>query len=235
MKYIIINTKNYFDKYKMEAFINKFKDYLIRKNVILCPSSVYFSSLQCNNYSLCSQDFSLNIPFNNGISIDQLISFNIKYCIVGHADNRDFDNQNKNTINQKLEKLLKQGIVPILCIGEKEKNNNIENKISTIFAEMNQDLKNISTELVNKIIFAYEPRWAINENIELDFEEIKTIISKIKENLILKYNIKPIVMYGGNVGINNIKLLNNNLIDGFLIGSACTNYCELMQILEENT
>ena len=55
----------------------------------------------------------------------------IKYCIVGHSERREKYNEKNETINQKVEILINNKIIPILCVGETLQNreNNQSNMV----------------------------------------------------------------------------------------------------------
>ena len=125
-------------------------------------------------------------------------------------------------INKKVIKLLDNGIIPILCIGEKleERQNKLTETV--IKNELNGDLNNLSPELVEKIIIAYEPIWAIGTGLTPTLEEIDESMKFIKNYITTTYNVSKVtVLYGGSVSDKNIDELNTvESIDGYLIGGA---------------
>jgi len=91
--------------------------------------------------------------------------------------------------------------------------------------ELCNDLKNLSSKSVEKIIIAYEPIWAIGTGLTPTLEEIDESMKFIKEYIKNSYNIeKIVVLYGGSVSDKNIDELNKiESIDGYLIGGASSN------------
>ena len=88
--------------------------------------------------------------------------------------------------------------------------------------ELTGDLKDLSPELVEKIIIAYEPIWAIGTGLTPTLEEIDAAMNFIKDYVKTKYNVeKTTILYGGSVSDKNIDELNTvDSIDGYLIGGA---------------
>ena len=124
---------------------------------------------------------------------------------------------------------------PILCIGEtlKEKNENLaESVIDKQLSILSKNLKN------KKLTIAYEPVWAIGSGDVPSNQYIDQMLSSIKNRLKSLYsdadlqNIK--LFYGGSVDASNVnQLLNVELIDGFLIGSASANFEKFKDIVKQ--
>mgnify|MGYP004556245385 CR=1 FL=1 len=234
MKIFVANHKNYMDNDEMIKYINHFKKYEQRKNIIICPSSIYLSMFKETFLNIGSQDFDLKCPMNGGISLKQLTSLKIKYIIIGHSDNKKYKNEDSKLINKKLLKSLEKGFVPILCIGEDI--NNINDSMNIIKKQIDEFLEDINYSLLKKIIFAYEPVWAISDGInKVDVSQninLKDIIKSIKLYLNEKYNLDSLVLYGGSVNKYNIDSLNDiDEIGGYLIGKSSTSIDEFDYII----
>ena len=89
------------------------------------------------------------------------------------------------------------------------------------------DLKNI--------IIAYEPVWSIGTGQIPKSEELRKIFRFIKYEFKKKFNKKsyPVVLYGGSVNENNVKMLSSiSEIDGFLIGGASQSPKKFIDIIK---
>ena len=95
-------------------------------------------------------------------------------------------------------------------------------------------LSEIPGEYVDKIIFAYEPVWAINNpDICVDCNYVDKIASYIKNYFEVTYGVRPSLLYGGSINLSNIDELNKiDSLDGFLIGGASTEVDAFNQILD---
>lgn len=233
MKYIVANHKNYLTLDEVLEYTSK----LIpckNNNLIICPSDMFLHLFKSDKYYLGSQYVSNTIPFTGGASTDQLISMGVKYTIVGHSDNRIKQNESNEIVNSKIKSLISYSITPIVCFGELSKAS-LNDTLSTLTVEINSMLSEIPAEYVNKIIFAYEPVWAINNpDIYIDCNYVDKIASYIKNYFEVTYGVRPSLLYGGSISLSNIDELNKiDSLDGFLIGGASAKVDVFNQILDK--
>lgn len=225
MKLVIGNQKMSMNRDDVVNFVNELK--MIEMGnvpVIICPSFPYL-----NYYEGVVKVGAQNVSFNdNGaytgeVSGEQLKSLNVSYCIIGHSERREYQKETDQDINKKLKKLLENSITPILCIGEKLTEREEKLTETVIKNELDGDLKDLSTEDVEKIIIAYEPIWAIGTGLTPNNAEINEMMLFIKSYLKEKVNCTPLILYGGSVSDKNIDELNKiDSVDGYLIGGAST-------------
>lgn len=222
MKYIVANHKNCLSLKEVLEYREKLLPSPSNK-LVVCPNDMFLYLFKDSSFSLGSQYVSNIVPFTGGASVDELVSMNVKYTIVGHRDNRVNNGENIDNIVSKIKLLLDSGITPIVCLGN-EKKSEVSEVLSTLSVEINKMLNEISTEDVNKIIFAYEPYWAINNpEVLVDYNYVENIISSIKNTFDNLCDNVPAILYGGSVNLSNISELNKiDIIDGFLIGGAST-------------
>ena len=223
-KIVIGNQKMYMNKEDVLAFVNMLKETnMDNKEVIVCPTYPFLEYYN-DVVPVGAQNVSINDngAYTGEVSAFQLKSLNIPYCIVGHSERREYNKETDDEINKKVIKLLDNGITPILCIGEKleERQNKLTETV--IKNELTGDLNNLSPELVEKIIIAYEPIWAIGTGLTPTLEEIDESMKFIKDYVTTTYNVSKVtVLYGGSVSDKNIDELNTvESIDGYLIGGA---------------
>lgn len=239
MKYVIGNQKNYLDRMGVIDFIEKYKGFNTNCKVIVAPSSIFFGLFEKTTFKLCGQNVSYdsNNPYTGEINASQLKSMGVNYCIVGHSERRKTFNESNEVINLKISELLKQSIIPILCIGEDriEKENDLTEEV--LYGEIINSLNNINFK-DSEIIIAYEPVWAISDGIHPSTipsnDEIELVALYIKKLVKDKFNLTAIVLYGGSVNPKNIDMLNQvQSIDGYLIGGASKKADEFLQIIEK--
>ena len=119
MKLVIGNQKAYLTKEQLTDFVEKIKE-LNNKNVIICPSSIYFGMFDNVKVLLGAQDVSKfdGDATTGDISFKQLKSMNINFSIVGHSERRQLLKESIEDTNIKVRKLLDNNMIPILCVGE---------------------------------------------------------------------------------------------------------------------
>src|SRR3989344_7044012 len=112
-----------------------------------------FGELAAQDLSLVSKGY-----LTGEVTIEILKSFGVRLVISGHSERRALG-ELPGLINQKVKLALKNGLVPLICIGEKEKD-----KDGLHFDYLRQDLKTILSQISKneaaKIAIAYEPQWA---------------------------------------------------------------------------
>lgn len=218
MKWII---NNYKDNLVEESYLDTLKEKNYENiKLILCPNDKQLSLFKPNYLLLGSQDVGYYYQ------IEDLVKHGVKYTIIGHSDTRKKYQETNEIIHEKIKMLVKNNICPILCIGEETKDSNV---LEVVEKEL-EVLKNIK---LNNILIAYEPIWAIGTGKIPDIQKLTEALLYIKNKVISLININPILIYGGSVNENTIKVLNQiNLIDGYLIGSASLNIASLEKIIE---
>jgi triosephosphate isomerase len=59
-------------------------------------------------------------PFTGEISAAMLVSVGCRYAIIGHSERRQMFAESDQSVNKKLAAAFKNGLIPVLCIGESE-------------------------------------------------------------------------------------------------------------------
>lgn len=229
MKLIIANLK-------MNLTLDKILDYkkIINEkqdNLIIAPPYIYLDVMKSQNYDIASQDgyYVDNGAYTGEVSFNQLKSMGVNYSIIGHSERRQKFNETNNIVKEKYLSSLRNGITPIVCVGE-TKEERLSNKTFDIIEEEIKVLMDSKTE---SIIIAYEPIWAIGTGLTPTLEEIESVHKFIKE-ILNKYNLNSKILYGGSVNLNNIKEFSkSDHIDGFLIGSASLDPNNLLNMINE--
>ncbi len=234
-KLIILNMKMFMHKKQIKDYIHVLKNSVLNENIVVCPTTIfipYFIGLKC---SIGIQNISQYTygAFTGEVSARQCVDLGIKYAIIGHSERRQLFHETNEEIKKKVEQAINNKLKVVLCIGEtrQEYNNHQTNKI--IEQQLEEVYRYISYNKLKNIIVAYEPIWSIGTNNILNSSLIVDRINYIKDYIKQKFNIEPIVLYGGSVNSNNIKdLITINKLDGFLIGSASNSLNQFTKILE---
>ena len=245
---------------------NKLNDEKIKDTIVLCPPFVYISNFNLTNKKifLGSQDISMNenTKSTGQISPQMLKEFKVKYSIIGHSERRELGETDAQ-IAQKTYVALKNGIVPIVCVGEQSKENGtaeIKKQTNYVLKQLVENLKKLTNEKsdinqpkinntkidiaktnstkfnfakidLNKIVFAYEPVWAIGTHHTAINQQIDKVAKLIKTEC-KKFNLDCKVLYGGSVNGENYNTLKTCAIDGMLVGSAALNINEFLKIIK---
>lgn len=157
----------------------------------------------------------------------------ISHVLVGHSDRRYGLGETDEVINQKLKKALGDGIAPILLVGEREG----ESREDILKSQLKKDLVDISADQLSKILFCYEPVWAIstNPNGHPDTpESALEAIGFIQNFLTKNYKLKTLnYLYGGSVNESNVAdFLSKPEISGAIVGKASLDSKQFNKILK---
>jgi triosephosphate isomerase len=149
-----------------------------------------------------------------------------KYAIIGHSERRSYFGETDVTVNIRVISALTNDIVPIMCVGETLFENQKRMTLDVITRQMEIGLQNISSEIAEKIVIAYEPVWAIGTGLACDpvtandiiFHAIRTPLKNIFGERVAQ---AVRVQYGGSVNGNNAyDYFSQPEIDGALVGGA---------------
>lgn len=239
MRKIIIaaNWKKYLNQEESVSLVSQLNDLFNLKNynhqVMLFPDANHLPSILKeieNKYGLLT--FGVQDPsFINKISdlLSDTFYEKISLSIVGHSDRRINHKEDNDTTLKKFSELKNySGLCPVLCVGETEAQKNDGSTLDIIKKQIPENIN--SSKYSNECIIAYEPVWSIGTGKVPNNKEIETVLNSIKS--LVDENVK--LFYGGSVDINNVeKLLEIDLIDGFLIGGASTNFESLLGIIKK--
>jgi triosephosphate isomerase len=209
--------------------------------IIICPSFDAIAPITeiCKNTAIAigAQNCSEHAlgAYTGEVSAISLAEIGIKYCIVGHSERREQQNETTEQIIQKIYLLYAAHIVPIICIGEIYQDF-INSKTCNVLTEQLMPIISAiaqQKEKSKKIIIAYEPVWAIGTGIIPEQQQLAAIFTWLTEFTHAQlpgYDIQ--LLYGGSVNPNNIAALKKiPPIDGFLIGGASTDFEQLKKII----
>lgn len=182
------------------------------------------------NIQWAAQDVSM---YDNGaktgeISAQMLKDMSVKYTIVGHSERREFFNETDEIVNKKVKQLLKEGIPPVVCIGETLEQFEKGRTEEVLTSQIQKSLEGVD---FYNVIIAYEPIWAIGTGKSATPEQAQKVCKFIKEIT----NNQARVLYGGSVNPSNIaELMAQESIDGALVGGASLDVNTFLKILTMN-
>lgn len=248
-KYIIGNWKMNFTPGEASLYLNKLSTRIqpTRKvQVVLAPSiiSLQSLSLQINRrqFKLATQNFYWRDygSFTGEVALTQLRGF-VDYAIIGHSERRYLFNETEKDISQKVAAAIRNGITPVLCIGETALERKDGETSAAIYSQLTSGLHEVSKEDIDKVIIAYEPVWAISSNknakpaTPIDIVEAEHFIRKHIAKLYGKDASEAVsILYGGSVNKNTAAgYLEIEGIDGLLIGGAsliADQFCAIVEI-----
>ena len=163
--------------------------------------------------------------FTGEISAAMLKEAGAEYVIIGHSERRQYFGETDATVNARLVQALKNGLKPIVCVGEllaEREGGKTEQVCKT---QVEGAFKGLSAEDAAKVVIAYEPVWAIGTGKTATDEQANETIGYIRSVVKSLYGEKVSdgmrIQYGGSMNAKNVDgLMAQPEIDGGLIGGA---------------
>ncbi len=171
--------------------------------------------------------------YTGEISASMLNDFNCDLVIIGHSERRQLFHESLEEINLKVKKALSEGLTPILCFGETLEERNSAQTFNVVENQIVSALQGLDDEDIARIIFAYEPVWAIGTGVSATSIQAEEICSFAKKLLKEHFGQNTsIVLYGGSLKPENAQdILSKPSIDGGLIGGACLKIADFEKII----
>lgn len=163
--------------------------------------------------------------FTGDISAAMLKRLDCTYVIVGHSERRAIHGESDELLNKKMKAVLEQEMLPIFCIGEELAIRESGQHVQHVLAQLKAGLKGIHKPDLKKIVFAYEPVWAIGTGRTATPEDAEEVCAAIRKELI-KIGSEEIaenarILYGGSVkSANIVEIMRQPDVDGALVGGA---------------
>ena len=169
----------------------------------------------------------------------------VDYVIIGHSERRHIFGETNKDLRQKVAAALRNGITPILCVGETADERNYGETKAVIRDQLLGGLSEVGQEDLHKVIIAYEPVWAISTSgtngsgtaRSATLEEVSGAVKVLREELATSFG-KEVeqdmpVLYGGSVDSANAGgYLTVPGINGVLAGGASLKLHEFLAIID---
>src|SRR3989344_640141 len=212
---------------------------LIEVETVICPPFIFLQGLRqlspTRRCVLGAQDVFwensligdrvMSGAYTGEISPRMLRISGVRYVIVGHSERRAFC-ETDEIVSRKMHAALAEGIRPILCVGESERDKEGE-YLHFIKKEIKNSLAGIPRKYLSQIVIAYEPIWAVGPKAERadtpdELFEMVILIRKIIGELFgRKIATMTPILYGGSVNETNAgEFLKKVGVAGLLVGRA---------------
>ncbi len=177
--------------------------------------------------------------YTGEISGAMLAKLECSYVLAGHSERREYHNEDDALVNAKVKAAFKNGIVPILCVGEGLEVRKAGQQVEHVLSQLDGALKEIPAEQAEKVVIAYEPVWAIGTGEVATPEDAQEVCAAIRGRLTELYSSEVSgavrVLYGGSVkGDNAPELMAKEDVDGALVGGASLKADDFTKIIRFN-
>lgn len=158
------------------------------------------------------------------------------YIIVGHSERRHILGEGDDLVAAKLRAVLRNGVRPILCVGELLDERERGEAFSVVERQLRSALTGLQPDQVTSIVIAYEPVWAIGTGraaFPADAQEMASWIRRTLAKIAGDSAAGEVrIQYGGSVTAANADgFLALPDIDGALVGGASLKAAEFAAIV----
>ncbi len=245
---IAANWKMHFDTSEASILIhhlNKVVPALRLIEVVLAPPLLTLqpisNEIDRRKFRLASQNafFQDEGAYTGEVSFTMLRDL-VHYSIIGHSERRIYFNEDLPTVKNKVTACIRNGINPILCIGENKAEKVAGRTKQVIHDQLTTAISNLTGHEVSDMVIAYEPVWAISTfggevaqptDIQKILDYIRFQISELFGAKVAQ-NVR--ILYGGSVNADSVSsYLALDGCDGALIGGASLKYLEFAEIINK--
>ncbi len=182
-----------------------------------------------SNIILGAQNVDVNATgaFTGDISPEMLKDVGATHIIIGHSERREYHHESDEFVAQKFAFLKENGLIPVLCIGETDAQNEAGETVAVCARQLDAVIKAHGVEALNGAIIAYEPIWAIGTGKAATAEDAQRIHASIRAHIAEQSETvakNVVIQYGGSVKPENAAAyFAQPDIDGALVGGAALN------------
>ncbi|NIH15537.1 triose-phosphate isomerase [Serratia symbiotica] len=198
--------------------------------VAIAPPVMYLDqarhALAGSRIALAAQNVDINLSgaFTGEISANMLKDVGAQYIIIGHSERRIYHKETDEAIAEKFAVLKEAGLIPVLCIGETEAENEAGKTEEVCACQIDAVLKTLGVPAMKGAVIAYEPVWAIGTGKSATPAQAQAVHKFIRDHIAkhdMATSAEVIIQYGGSVNDNNAaELFAQPDIDGALVGGA---------------
>ncbi len=162
--------------------------------------------------------------YTGEVSAAMLKDCGCTYALVGHSERRSYYGDTDQTVAARFCQAQKEGIIPVLCIGETLEEREQDKTFAVIDTQLGTVIDVAGIDALANAVIAYEPVWAIGTGKTASDDQAQEVHQYIRQQIAEKSqagadNIQ--ILYGGSMKPANAKgLLAMPDIDGGLIGGA---------------
>src|SRR3989344_4112716 len=161
------------------------------------------------------------------------------FTLIGHSERRIAGDTNE-LVRAQLERALEAGLVPIFCIGERERERETDGEhFELLEAQLTSALSTIPKNTLKKLVVAYEPVWAIGKHAAdamqpSELQEMVIFIRKILADMLDRAAaLRVPILYGGAVEPENAaSLIREGGVGGLLVGHASAELGQFLEIIK---
>ncbi len=172
--------------------------------------------------------------FTGEVSGAMLAKLGCTFVIVGHSERRANNGEDDQKVNLKVQAALRNGLTPILCVGEGLETRKAGEQVAFTLAQLDAALAGVASSDVANLVIAYEPIWAIGTGEVATPSDAQEVCGAIRSRIRETHGSaadQVRVLYGGSMKAENVAALMKEVdIDGGLVGGASLDPDEFVSV-----
>lgn len=167
--------------------------------------------------------------YTGGVSGVDLARLGCTYVEVGHAERRHVFGEDDVTTRRKFAAAVRNGLVPVLCVGEEEYQDPAA-AAAVCIAQIGSATADVDD--LPELVLAYEPEWAIGKPEPASVDHVVAVIKGVRAHLDSRGLHRSAVIYGGSAKPGLLSALGNSL-DGLFLGRFVHDPAAFATIVDE--
>ncbi len=196
-------------------------------------------ALEGSNVLLAAQNchWESSGAYTGEISASMLKEVGCSYVIVGHSERRQYFGETDETVNKRIQAVVKAGMLPIVCVGETLAERDGGRTLEVVSRQVKGALAGFASSDVERFVLAYEPVWAIGTGRNATPDQAQEVHAHIRSLLGSAFGAETAarlrIQYGGSVKPENAaELLARPDVDGALVGGASLKAADFAAIVK---
>ncbi len=152
---------------------------------------------------------------------------------IGHAERRAAFGETDDWVTKKAVAAAKNGLIPLVCIGERTHHNIASAAVGAAVAECKPQVTSVLAAIPDnvEVILAYEPVWAIGAKEPADPDHVVNVTTELRKLTAGRRGLTRIV-YGGSAGPGTYAKIASG-VDGLFLGRFAHDINNLKAVIEE--
>ncbi|KAF1832540.1 Triosephosphate isomerase [Decorospora gaudefroyi] len=152
---------------------------------------------------------------------------------IGHAERRAMFGETDETVANKAGAAARNGLVPLVCIGEKTHHSVASAAVGAAIQECTPQVASVLAAVPDDtdIILAYEPVWAIGAKEPADADHVVNVTTELRKLAAGRKGTTRIV-YGGSAGPGTFAKIADS-VDGLFLGRFAHDIHNLKAVIQE--
>ena len=175
--------------------------------------------------------------YTGEVSVPMLQDVLARAVLVGHSERREIFGETDTLVASKTKRAVEAGLLPVVCVGETKEERDSGGMWEKVSGQVSRVLEELDDIGGDKIVFAYEPIWAIGTGDTATPEDAQDAIGKIRELLKEErgedFADAVRILYGGSVKPSNVaEIMGQADVDGALVGGASLEVDSFVELIE---